>query len=153
MWRTNALAAAAIAAVINEQRYRDSPRRFRSRPRLRGVWKKLKFTFGNEDWKEHFRMTKATFTWLCRIWWKQLCAINYEPKVDRSPLQILPPNPSTFEGATGDLSSSVQTVRLEEDPPSRGTSPATRGIVWTGGIIARPWYACGNDPVDYPPYP
>ena len=67
MWRTNALAAAAIAAVINEQRYRDSPRRFRSRPRSRGVWEKLKFTFGNEDWKEHFRMTKATFTWLCRV--------------------------------------------------------------------------------------
>ena len=61
-------------------------------------------------------------------------AVRYQLRTQgRSPLQILPPTPSTFEGATGDLSSSVQTVRLEEDPPSRGASPATRGIVWTGG--------------------
>ena len=56
-------------------------------------------------------------------------AVRYQLRTQgRSPLQILPPNPSTFEGATGDLSPSVQTAWLEEDPTSRGNSPATRGI-------------------------
>ena len=74
------------------------------------------------------------------IWSKQLCAINYEPKIAL---------PSKFCPRTHQLSrgrqeisprSSVQTVRLEEDPPSRGTSPATwgggGGVVWTGGLSA-----------------
>ena len=62
-------------------------------------------------------------------------AMRYQLRTQgRSPLQIFPPNPSTVEGARGDLSSSVQTIGLEGDTPRCGTSPATRGIVWTGSL-------------------
>ena len=48
--------------------------------------------------------------------WKPMkTAVRYQLRTQgRSPLQILPPNPSTVEGVRGDLSSSVQTI-----PPVR----------------------------------
>ena len=51
----------------------------------------------------------------------------------RSPLQNLPPNPSTFEGATGDLSSSVQTVTIGGGSPESLDFPCDSGDSLNGG--------------------
>ena len=55
-------------------------------------------------------------------------AVRYQLRTQgRFPLQILPPNPSTVEGARGDLSSSVQTIGLEGDTRDAGLPPRLGG--------------------------
>ena len=71
----------------------------------------------------------------------------------RSPLQILPPNPSTVDGGEGDLSSSVQTHRIGGGYPETRDFPSDSGgggvggvgIVWTARLSARDAYKTLNN--------
>ena len=59
---------------------------------------------------------------------KQLCDINYEPKV-----AILSPDPTCLVGSPGEVPASVHTMGLPGKVPLSGTFPGKQDLVWTQG--------------------
>ena len=53
-----------VNTAFNEQD-RQIPRQVWTRPRTSAVWEEMLHSLTDSQWREHFRMTRTTFVWLC----------------------------------------------------------------------------------------